>query len=466
MDQAAVASGSFQWIHLLWAVFLGGLSAASLPLGSVFGLAVRPRPAVSGLMAAFGAGALIAALTIELVAPTVAGLTGGASPHGQKNTLDFAALIAGSLLGGILFIFLDQAVNSKGGFLRKYATIASYLSKRKKQENLETLKELSKVGLLRSVPIELIQQLVDCVRPAGFEDSQVLFEEGDRGDILFFIRSGEIQLFQHGRPFKRLSSGDVLGEIALLTGSKRTAKAASLGKTSALVLRKEDFDHLRSVSPELNEACLKLARERIEELESLQRESPETATEWVHQASEALRAGPYHPSDLEIRKAGQEHGTAALAIWLGILLDGIPESFVIGTGFLSLLALKTGAGAEPGFLEVIPYTLIAGLFLSNFPEAMSSSSGMRLQGMRPGRILLLWGSLTLLTAIGAGIGYAVGESLPPSAVILIEGTAAGAMLVMISSTMLPEAVHLGGAGVTGMSTLVGFLSAVAFKILE
>ena len=66
-----------------------------------------------------------------------------------------------------------------------------------------------------------------------------------------------------------------------------------------------------------------------------------------------------------------------MAIWLGLLIDGIPESFVIGAGFLALLSVKLEAGLAPSFTEVLPYTLIAGLFLSNFPVALSASIGMK-----------------------------------------------------------------------------------------
>ena len=118
------------------------------------------------------------------------------------------------------------------------------------------------------------------------------------------------------------------------------------------------------------------------------------------------------------------------------------------------------------FALLVPYTLIAGLFLANFPEAMSSSIGMRKQGWKGLKIFLMWFSLMVITAIGAGFGYRLGGSVDHSVVVFIEGLAAGAMLTMIAAAMIPEAVHLGGSSVTGLSTLGGFLSAVAFKLLE
>ena len=76
------------------------------------------------------------------------------------------------------------------------------------------------------------------------------------------------------------------------------------------------------------------------------------------------------PGEDEVKSAAKEEGNSGVAIWLGLLIDGIPEAIVIGATFFASLAIK---GGEGGFLEFVPYTLLAGLFLSNFPEALSSS---------------------------------------------------------------------------------------------
>ena len=128
---------------------------------------------------------------------------------------------------------------------------------------------------------------------------------------------------------------------------------------------------------------------------------------------------------------------------------------MIGAGLLTVVNAKLAHG-PPAFLEVVPFTLIAGLFLSNFPEAMSSSVGMKSQGWSTPKILLLWSSLVIVTALGSVVGAQVSHKL----VIGIEGIAAGPMLTMIAQTMIPEAVHLGGPNVVGLSTLAGFLSAL------
>lgn len=109
-------------------------------------------------------------------------------------------------------------------------------------------------------------------------------------------------------------------------------------------------------------------------------------------------------------------------------------------------------------------SLIVGLFLADYPEALSSSIGMRRQGMEQSRILLMWTSLMLFTGIGAALGGVIFIGASPSVYVLIEGLAAGAMLTMIAETMLPEAYFKGGS-VVGLSTLLGFLAAIFSKAL-
>jgi len=97
---------------------------------------------------------------------------------------------------------------------------------------------------------------------------------------------------------------------------------------------------------------------------------------------------------------------------------------------------------------------------------MSSSIGMKKMGWKPLKILTLWTSLMIMTAIGAVFGYYYGVKIPNYVEIGVEGMAAGAMLTMIAQTMIPEAVHIGGNKITGLSTLAGYLAAVAFKVFE
>lgn len=105
-----------------------------------------------------------------------------------------------------------------------------------------------------------------------------------------------------------------------------------------------------------------------------------------------------------------------------------------------------------------------GLFISNYPESLSSSIGMRHQGLGFARILLMWTSLVLITGLGAALGALFFGNASAANFAIIEGLAAGAMLTMIAQTMLPEA-YIKGGNVVGLATLAGFLVALFFKDL-
>ena len=458
----------FSFTHLTWALLLGLVSAASLPLGSVVGLLTRPRRVLLGFLAAFGAGALFAALAVELVAPTVEAV---AHRHEHPETAgqtvaQFAFLVAGSLIGCVIFVVLDQLVNAHGGFLRKSATTVAYFTRKRADRERALLHDLGKVKAFHNLPQVAIQSLVDIVKPVHFNRGDVLFEQGESGDELFILRDGKVQLFQDNQAFRILEGGSVLGEMALLTGAPRVAKAVAESGVHALMVRTEDFERLRKQFPELDEAVREMVTERMDELAAEKRQRAHKEHHWAKRASRALRSGTEVPSRHDLQVAHQSHSGAPMAIWLGILLDGVPESFVIGTGLAALLLTHQAAGLPITFLEVVPYTLIAGLFLSNFPEALSSSVGMREQGMSFSRVFWLWFSLMIMTGVGAGVGYAVGGALPTTWVIGVQGVAAGAMLTMIAAAMIPEAAHRGGPMASGIGTMLGFVAAISFKLLE
>ena len=142
----------------------------------------------------------------------------------------------------------------------------------------------------------------------------------------------------------------------------------------------------------------------------------------------------------------QEEGTA-LAIVLGIVLDGIPESVVIG---LTLL--------EGGSVSV---AMLVAVFLSNLPEAIGATSGLALAGWQRWHILTLWGIVILVSALAALAGYGLFGDASPDTVAFVLAFAGGAILTMLAETMIPEAYLRGGKAV-GLVTTFGF--AVAFGV--
>ena len=146
----------------------------------------------------------------------------------------------------------------------------------------------------------------------------------------------------------------------------------------------------------------------------------------------------------------QEEGTA-LAIVLGIVLDGIPESVVIG------LTLLEGGG--------VSVAMIVAVFLSNLPEAIGATSGLAVAGWRRSRILGLWGLVILASGLAALAGYGLFGDASPNTVAFVLAFAGGAILTMLAETMIPEAYLRGGKAV-GLVTTLGFGVAFAVSALE
>lgn len=452
--------------YLIWAIMLGAISAFSLPLGSVVGLQAKLRPDAISVLAAFGAGALIAALAVELVAPTVFALeaNNGGSHHGNPYT-NFYALLAGAVVGGCLFVILDRIVNSYGGFLRRTSETIAYFTERKHDRQVKMLKELAPFPLLRDLSPEHINSLIAMIRPEKFDQGEIMLGEGDPSK-LYFITNGTAEVTTSTGLKSELDAGNVAGIIPLIMGIPNPGTLTCHEPVTAYALSKIDFDKLREISVEFDKASQELTKQRLEYIENLVATRDDRTREWIQQAGQALITGVEIPDASDLQKVRKEHKGAPLAIWLGILLDGIPESFVIGASLLVLLQAKVQQIESLSFGDVIPYTLIAGLFLSNFPEALASSANMRMQGMGKRRIFLLWFSLMVVTAAGAGVGFLLADSISGGWLSFVEGLAAGAMLTMIAAAMIPEAVHMGKANSVGLSVLAGFLAAISFKLLE
>ena len=147
---------------------------------------------------------------------------------------------------------------------------------------------------------------------------------------------------------------------------------------------------------------------------------------------------------------GQADGSA-LAIVLGIVLDGIPESAVIG-----LTLLEGGA---------VSVAMLVAVFLSNLPEAIAATSGLVEGGWRKARILELWLGVMLVSGLAAMAGYGLFEGASPSAAAFVLAFAGGAILTMLADTMMPEAFAHGGR-LAGVFTTLGFATAFAVSAFE
>ena len=159
-------------------------------------------------------------------------------------------------------------------------------------------------------------------------------------------------------------------------------------------------------------------------------------------AKHRKRSGAHQPSESD--KPGS--GTA---IAIGALLDGIPESVVLGLGLVS-----------GGTVSVAVLTAV---FISNVPEGLSSTAGMKRSGRSAGYVFGVWGGIAVISGIASLIGYSALQDAPAEMVAFITAIAAGAILAMLADTMIPEAFEEHHV-LTGLIASVGFL--VAFTISQ
>ena len=154
------------------------------------------------------------------------------------------------------------------------------------------------------------------------------------------------------------------------------------------------------------------------------------------------RSGDQQPSE------AQQSGSGA-AIAVGALLDGVPESVVLGLGLLS--------GGS------VSLSVLAAVFFSNVPEGLSSAAGMKRSGRSAHYVFGVWGGIAVISGLSALLGYAALGDASPEAIAVITAVAAGAILTMIADTMIPEAFEDTHAW-TGLITTVGFLTAFAISL--
>lgn len=141
------------------------------------------------------------------------------------------------------------------------------------------------------------------------------------------------------------------------------------------------------------------------------------------------------------RRLDRRGGAGGSSLALGAFLDGVPEQLALG------LSLVSGSGISAGLLVAV--------FISNLPEAIGSASEARASGTRRAAILRLWTGVALIATLATLVGYAVLDGAPDDLVAAIQGFAAGALIVMLVDTMIPDANRRLGQ-TTGLFTTVGF----------
>jgi zinc transporter, ZIP family len=138
----------------------------------------------------------------------------------------------------------------------------------------------------------------------------------------------------------------------------------------------------------------------------------------------------------------QKRTGSGSAIFLGTLLDAIPESLIFG--------MSVALGGESGI------AFLAAVFISNVPEAVAGTINLKAAGHSSGDVLWRWVIIILISAGCSGLGYIMVGSFPTIDGHLMSAFAAGAMLTMLAEAMMPEAYEHGGK-LVGIFTVLGFL---------
>jgi len=148
---------------------------------------------------------------------------------------------------------------------------------------------------------------------------------------------------------------------------------------------------------------------------------------------------------------GSGQSALVVPLVLGAILDGIPESVVIGLG-----VLKGGT---------VSISMLVAVFMSNLPESAASTAGMRASGWSRTKIFLLWSAIALVCAFASTAGYALLGGASNFVLAVVQAFAGGAILMMLANTMIPEAYERAGK-LAGVATIVGFAVAVWLVTLE
>jgi len=173
------------------------------------------------------------------------------------------------------------------------------------------------------------------------------------------------------------------------------------------------------------------------------------ATAYVAANAWLGRRGARRRKNMGARQMSEEkQAGSGTAIAVGALLDGVPESVVLG------MTLLGGGG--------VGVPVLAAIFISNLPEGLSSAAGMKANGRSARYVFGVWGGIAVASGLAGLLGALALDGAAPETVAVITAVAAGAILTMVADTMIPEAFEKERL-LTGLITTVGFIAAFAIS---
>jgi CRP-like cAMP-binding protein len=423
---------------MLFDAFLLGLAVTvGGPLGASIGLLLPLPRRLLGCVLAFGAGALISSVAIELGLASVERLMA----HRYDVLPAWALVSCGFLAGAALYTAGSLWLDSHGASIRSPFRLRQSLEEEKRERAERLFPLLANSPLLANLPPEEMGRLVDCVEERKVPAGDAVFHQGDPGDALYILVAGKAEVAAEaaGEAVRRialLGPGDAFGEMALLAGGHRTAGVLAIEDLALLRIGKADFDRLVEDSPALMVAVEKLGHGRA--LENLRSESG-AAQDWSVIASAHVERLSRREMDRGLHEAPSGAGSAIL---FGNFLDVTPAAFAIGANFESW--------------QQFSLPLALGIFMADLPEGGTSAAMMRRAGFRGAKILRLWLAVMLIGACAAVLGHLTVGAQFSVFLVLAEAFAGGAVLSLVSRTLIPEAMEEAGA-VAVLPLILGFL---------
>jgi CRP-like cAMP-binding protein len=430
------------------ASLLGLVTTSSSLVGAAIGLHTPLSKRLLACLLAFAAGSLISALAIELA------YEGALSLHGQgfNARAAWAFVSTGFAAGAILYFSASQFLEKRGAAIRYVTQFREYALARKHADTSKRIRLLATCDLMRHLPAEEIESILNSVGDRQLKPGEILFKAGDPGDALYIVASGTVEVLNgyspddHDPPLAVLGQGHAFGEMSLLSGGPRTATARAAEDTELLVIAKADFARLVAGDRQLAETVKRISHQRA--ISNLSAGGTDAGI-WAKVASQSLDL------DLDRHEAGklltETAKGAGMAIVLGNILDTIPGCLVIGAKFTSF-----------GNLSL---TLMLGMFLGGIPEAAASASMLTKAGYRPAGIYGLWSTVLLVGILAAAIGKAFIGNTEALEAVFAQAVAGGAVLALVAHAMIPVALEEGGSLVV-LPTVGGFLFALYLALVE
>ncbi|MCX5985343.1 MAG: cyclic nucleotide-binding domain-containing protein [Chloroflexi bacterium] len=442
-------------------VLLGLVAASSLMIGAALGIYLKAPKRVVAAVMAFGAGALIESLAIELA-------FGGAEALIAEERLSpftgWLWVASGFLIGGSVYSAATIALDNVGAAARKASSLRNFVRRARREQATTMLIKLSSSDLFRSLPAADLVRLIPHADTRRLKAGETIFKPGEISDGVYLIEKGHVEFKPEGAGGMdgTYGEGHCFGELELLTNENRQELAVTVDEVQLLFIPREDFSVVMEASPVLRDAVSELVKVHTHGTFSIEHHLRQETRdfnqkEWLAEGVAAV-AMPSHEEAAHHAKGehgkgedGEHGGGSPLAIFAGALLDGVPESIVLGAAFTSF------ATFNPTFLVAV--------FMSNLPEAMASSAQMKRIGYTPARIFGLWGSLVVASAVAALIGNMFLATASEQWITFVEAFAGGGIMAMLAQTMMPEAYEEGGT-LVGLATIAGFLAALFFTALE